>query len=203
MNQTPDILHLFAVPIALGDLTLEPGVNTTIAAWVLDECRRDAGIQRSNVGGWHSRPDLPVRGVPALDALFAAVVESVRSVHGQLGSGPDHPARFMLQAWATVQQRGDHVQVHDHAESHWSLVYYVDAGDSSDPASGRISWINPIGAARAMPGLELVPTSFNCTPRSGLLVIFPGWLRHVVEPYLGRRPRIAIAANIEVRHDSG
>ncbi len=199
MTDTPEILHLFAVPVAMADVPLDAGVNAAVAQWVLDECRRDSGVQCSNVGGWHSKPDLPVRGVAALDTLFAALVDRVRAVHARIGSGPDIAVRFMLQAWATVQERGDYVQVHDHADAHWSLVYYVDAGDSDDPASGRIGWINPIGPMRQAPGLELVPTSFTCSPRSGLLVVFPGWLRHAVEPYRGRRPRIAIAGNIEVR----
>jgi len=75
----------------------------------------------------------------------------------------------------------------------------VDAGDSEAASSGRISWINPVGPHRELPGAQLTPTSFNCTPRTGLLAIFPGWLRHAVEPYQGTRPRIAVAANIEVQ----
>ena len=193
------LLHLFSVPLALVDDLVDVATNAAIAEWVLAERRRDPGVHRSVVGGWHSRSDLPVRGDSALDALFAAIVEQVRRVHGEVGRGADLQARFMLQAWATVLEHGHYAQVHDHADAHWSAVYYVDAGDSDAPASGRISWINPIGSHRELPGAQLVPTSFSCTPRTGLLAIFPGWLRHSVEPYQGTRPRIAVAANIEVQ----
>jgi uncharacterized protein (TIGR02466 family) len=135
--------------------------------------------------------------------LFRAIVEQVRQLQGSLGSGgpaADFRARFVMQAWATVMERGHYVSIHDHSDAHWSAVYYVDAGDDDgDPASGRISWINPIGAARSVAGVELLPATFACTPRTGLLAVFPGWLRHAVEPYRGSRSRIVIAANIEVQ----
>jgi uncharacterized protein (TIGR02466 family) len=194
-----DRIDLFAVPLAMVRDLVPPALDAELAAWVLAERERSPGLQRSNEGGWHSLADLPARGVPALDRLFQAVVEQLQQLQASLGRGPDYRARFALQAWATVMERGDYVSVHDHADAHWSAIYYVDAGDGEGPASGRISWINPIGPARAMPGVDLVPATFACTPRSGLLVLFPGWLRHAVEPYRGSRPRIAIAANLEIR----
>ena len=194
-----EILSLFAVPLGLTEDLLDAATNAELATWVLRERAADAGVQRSNVGGWHSRPDLPNRGAPALDVLFAALIEQVRSMHGRLSRIADFRARYMLQAWATVLEHGDYMQVHDHADAHWSVVYYVDVGDSDDPASGRISWINPVDGHRSLPGVSLVQSTFACTPRTGLLVVFPGWLRHTVEPYRGSRPRIVIAANIEVQ----
>ena len=196
---SPPLLQLFGVPMALIEHLLDAEANAAAAEWILRERDRDAGIQRSIVGGWHSRPDLPVRGAAELDALFGAMVEQVRQVHSKISRRGDLQARFMLQAWATVMERGHYVQIHDHADAHWSAVYYVDAGDVDDPASGRISWINPIGPHRSMPGAELAPSTFTCTPRTGLLAVFPGWLRHSVEPYRGTRPRIAVAANIEIQ----
>ena len=193
------VLQLFAVPIAVIEDAIDASTNAAVAKWILEEQGRDAGIECSIVGGWHSRPDLPNRGVAALDTLFGAVVEQVRGFQSKLSRGPPQQMRFMLQAWATVLRRGHYVQLHDHADSHWSIVHYVDAGDSDAAASGRISWLNPMGAHREVPGIELAPTTFTFTPRSGLLVVFPGWLRHSVEPYQGERPRIAVAANIEVQ----
>jgi len=193
------LLQLFAVPLALVEDIVDSATNAELADWILLERELDAGVQRSAVGGWHSKPDLPVRGVAVLDTLFGALVEQVRRLHSQVSDGGEIHARFMLQSWATVMERGHYVEVHDHAESHWSAVYYVDAGDCDDAASGRIGWINPIGPQRVLPGAQLVPTRFTCTPRTGLLVVFPGWLRHSVEPYQGQRPRIVVAANIEVQ----
>lgn len=198
-------LGLFAVPVALVADLLPAAQRAEIRAWVLEERRRDAGLQRSNVGGWHSRADLPTRGVPALDALFEALVAQVRDQHAQVAAEqgtPELAARFVLQAWATVMEAGHFVQVHDHADAHWSMVVYVDAGDDGEETAdvgARIAWLNPVGPHRSMPGVNLAPTAFELQPRSGMAVIFPGWLRHWVQPYRGTRPRICIAGNVEVR----
>jgi uncharacterized protein (TIGR02466 family) len=198
-GSAPHLLSLFSVPLALVDDALPASADAAAAAWILAERERDPGVQRSNAGGWHSRPDLPARGVPAVDAVVRALVDQVRRVHEQACPPPrDLRVRYVVQAWATVMGAGDHVLLHDHADAHWSVVHYVDAGDVRDEASGRIGWVNPMGAVRAMPGGTLVPTSFTLTPRTGLTVVFPGWLRHAVEPYRGARPRIAVAANVEV-----
>lgn len=193
------LLQLFAVPLAIFDDVLDEDGRVAVADWVLGEREMGEDVRRSVVGGWHSRSDLPVRGVPALDRLFETVVSQVRGVHAHFGSGPPVQARFLVQAWATVLGHGHYAQVHDHADAHWSAVYYVDAGDGEGESSGRISWINPVGGHRTLPGAQVVPTTFSCVPRTGQLMVFPGWLRHAVEPYRGTRPRIAVAANIEVR----
>lgn len=195
----PEILSAFAVPIAFTEGLMDEDANASLREWVLAEREQHPGIKRSNSGGWHSLPDLPNRAAEPLDSLFASVLGQVQMVHGQLCQVEELQVRYLLQAWATVLEQGDYMQIHDHADAHWSVVYYVDAGDASDPASGRISWINPIASHRALPGANLAPSTFTCSPRSGLLAIFPGWLRHCVEPYVGTRPRIVIAGNIEVQ----
>ncbi|EEA04372.1 hypothetical protein BH160DRAFT_0274 [Burkholderia sp. H160] len=59
--------------------------------------------------------------------------------------------------------------------------------------------INQVGATHstvtANNGLESGST-FMIRPRSGMLVVFPGWLQHYVHPYRGTRPRIIIASNV-------
>lgn len=198
------LLELFSVPMLIVEGAVDGETNAAASAWIEGERLRDSGVRRSLVGGWHSRPDLPARGVPALDALLGTMLEQVRGLHGHLARDAEGlRIRFLTQAWATVMTAGHYVLVHDHADTHWSAVYYVDAGDCDDPASGRISWINPIGSHRSLPGIDVVPTSFTCTPRTGLLVVFPGWLRHSVEPYQGHRPRIVVAMNVEVQRLSG
>ena len=48
-----------------------------------------------------------------------------------------------------------------------------------------------------MPGLEnLLGTTFTVLPRTGRLVVFPGWLLHYVHAYRGQRPRVSISCNV-------
>jgi len=196
------IFDLFSVPLAVIQTQNSAEFNNRVMQWIETERRRDPGVQRSNAGGWHSKPDLPLRGVAELDELFDEVISHIRTLHGKLmgpHSGENENVRFGLQAWAMVMGHGDYINLHDHAAAHWSAVYYVDAGDTGKPTSGSISWLNPTGAHRHIPSVPATPTTFDISPESGMLVIFPGWLQHLVKPYEGTRPRVSIAANIEVQ----
>jgi hypothetical protein len=96
-----------------------------------------------------------------------------------------------------VMRQGDYTVLHDHGEAHWSATYYVDAGDADQrsPESGALALVDPRRGGRSIPGIESGST-FMIRPRSGMLVVFPGWLQHYVHPYRGARPRIAIASNV-------
>ena len=81
----------------------------------------------------------------------------------------------------------DYTIVHDHATAHGSVSYYVDAGDpdfENHPESGRFAVLDPRRYSRPIPRLDdfsmtqFSMTQFTVRPRSGQLVIFPGWLQH-------------------------
>jgi hypothetical protein len=44
-----------------------------------------------------------------------------------------------------------------------------------------------------MPGLDFVGLTFTLLPRTGRLVVFPGWLPHHEHAYRGQRPRVSIS----------
>jgi len=90
---------------------------------------------------------------------------------------------------------GGYVVPHDHGDVHWSVAYYVDAGDEVPPPSGRLAFLDPRRSGRSIPELALA-TTFELAPRTGALVVFPGWLQHHVHPYRGQRPRICISCNL-------
>jgi len=98
-----------------------------------------------------------------------------------------------------VMRNGHYTIPHDHAEVHWATVYYADAGDAdeaADPESGLLALVDPRHGARPIPGLDLVGTTFTVLPRTGRLVVFPGWLLHYVHSYRGQRPRVSISCNV-------
>jgi len=47
-------------------------------------------------------------------------------------------------------------------------------------------------------GREINPSTFTIRPRTGMLVIFPGWLQHYVHPYRGGRPRVSLSFNVRL-----
>ena len=92
-----------------------------------------------------------------------------------------------IRMWATLAQgRHDGHAVHDHPNAAVAGVYYV----SAPPGSGPICFYDP----RDLPWLAR--DCERLTPKPGLLVLFPSWLRHSVGPSFTDEPRISVAFNV-------
>jgi uncharacterized protein (TIGR02466 family) len=191
---------LFPTPIVVIDLPGMADINGEITAQLLAEEQTVPSWQRANVGGWHSVPDLSRRSQPCFRALMRAVVDQVGNNVAALAAAAGIeriPAfRYAVTAWAMVMRNGHYVMTHDHGDVHWSVAYYVDAGDEMPAPSGRIALLDPRRSGRTIPELTLFPSTFDITPRTGALVIFPGWVQHYVHTYRGERPRICVSCNL-------
>jgi len=197
-----DRFALFSTPLFVYDVPNVEDMNCEIGERLRAEAQTSPGVRRANVGGWHSPPDLALRPDPCYRAMMKMIVDHVGATHSKIVSAmalaPSPPWRFAAQAWAVVMRNGDYTIAHDHGEAHWSTSYYVDAGDADldrTPDSGALAVLDPRRSGRPIPGLESGST-FTIRPRTGVLVVFPGWLQHYVHPYRGTRPRIAIACNV-------
>lgn len=198
-------LSLFATPVAVFDIDGAEALNRELCARLCDEARATPGVQRSNAGGWHSPPDLAQRREACFREVVGRIVERAQAVTRELyaasGARPPAPLRYGAQAWAMVMRDGDHAVLHDHGEAHWSSAYYADAGDADEaahPDSGLLALVDPRRSGRSVPGLEALGATFLVRPRTGMLVLFPGWLQHYVHPYRGARPRVSISCNVTI-----
>ena len=203
---TMDRFALFHTPVVVHHLDGMEEVNRELTERLVDEARNQSGFLRSNVGGWHSRPDLCQRPEPCYHGLMDRIVRHVRMTFDEVaeaaGAATDMRFRFAMHGWAMVMQDGHYTILHDHAEAHWSTVYYVDAGDADlelHPTSGLLAFIDPRRAATSIPGVELFPSTFTIVPRTSALVVFPGFLQHYVHPYRGTAPRISISCNLQMQ----
>jgi uncharacterized protein (TIGR02466 family) len=190
-------LNLFPTPVFVFDLPALDDVNGEIVARLLDEEARDRGLQRTNLGGWHSRMDLMTRPQQCFRLVSDTILGHVRlAAAAATMAGHDVDAACMVHAWAMVMRRGDYTVLHDHGESHWSAAYYADAGDGDGVASGELIFSDPrAGTGPATTG-GLDSASYTIRPRTGTLVVFPGWLKHQVCAYEGTRPRVSISTNV-------
>ncbi len=198
---------LFATPLFVFDLD-DAALDRELAERVLAERQSSPGVARSNVGGWHSPADLAQRTYPCFRRLFELLVERVGATVAMLAAEAREPLpgdlRYQVHGWAMVMEDGGYTALHDHGDAHWSAVYYVDAGDgdvAGHPESGVLVLVDPRRGGRSLPIPNLAPTRFMVRPRTGLLVVFPGWLQHFVHAYRGKRPRISISANFVMALD--
>ena len=194
-------LPLFSTPVSMYDIPNMEETNREITERMIAESVSVPSVHRSNVGGWHS-PNLAGRPEPCFRRVVEAIVKGVRETVENLAQEKGKqipPLRIGVHAWAMVMRDGDYTIPHDHADVHWGTVYYADAGDADEtahPASGLLALLDPRQAGRPMPGLEITGTTFTVLPRTGRLVVFPGWLVHYVHTYRGKRPRVSISCNV-------
>jgi uncharacterized protein (TIGR02466 family) len=190
-----------AFPTIIGQLRVPDAeaMNQELRELILAEEGSYLTLGRSNIGGWHSRPDFLNRPEAAVAALTTWVTWVVsQMVHATTGLGA-FKGQLSVSAWATICREGAYHAPHSHPGSAWSGVYYVDAGvfNPNRPLSGVLEFLDPRVGVEAVntPG-DLSGDPVRVRPESGLLVVFPSWLYHWVHPYAGQSPRIAVSFNV-------
>lgn len=196
-------LEIFSTPVLVHAQAIAPALAKRLTARFVTASQETPGVQRSNIGGWHSLPDLSTRTDPdfigLMDAIWAGVRTSVDALGASRGIGVGRSYRFALQAWAMVMRAGDYTIPHHHAASPLSGVLYLDAGDpatETHPKSGRLTFIDPRNGVAPAEGFDLFPSLFEVRPRTASMAVFPGFVQHFVHAYQGGRPRVSVSFNV-------
>ena len=189
-----------AFPTLIGRMWIPDAdaMNQGLRALIIAEEARYTSLGRSNIGGWHSRPNFLSQSDLAVSALNQWLIWALRRIITAT-AGPDtFDGTLSVSGWAAICHAGAYHAPHSHPDSAWSGVYYVDPGaDTPDrPLSGMLEFLDPRAGVEAVtaPG-DPYGEPFRVRPEAGLLVIFPSWLYHWVHPYTGPTPRIAVSFN--------
>lgn len=204
------IASMFETPLLVDTLPGFEALNPALAAVIrARRAQMPEGIQRSNRLGWHSDTAMTEWGGPAFRPLIERVIANANAQTVDIRAAGSTPFDWHVEAWANVSARGSSNQAHCHAGVFWSAVYYVDdgfAGSDDVALGGELALEDPRmpGLLMEEPGLRLCPypgdpapePQWLIRPRSGRLLMFPGWLRHGVLPYAGDGERVSIAINL-------
>jgi tetratricopeptide (TPR) repeat protein len=136
---------------------------------------------------------------PLVKALFAAIEAVASPWLARLGAGSDpfrsrNTGRYSVTgAWSVRLATGGFHSDHVHPRGWLSGVFYVDippevaqAGDAS-----RAGWLR-LGRPGIRTRPELPPDCY-VKPESGVLVLFPAYVWHGVEPFASPRARLTLA----------
>jgi uncharacterized protein (TIGR02466 family) len=187
---------LFATPVIVGELDAADKLNVDLERRILAKRDEDRGLKLSNRGGWQSTHDfVPWSGEAGMRVINRACELATANVSRPDGARP----RWTVDAWANVSGPGAFNMPHVHGGTYWAAVYYVRIGEGD---GGQLVLHDP-----RMPGLRMHAPGVRFTnlgpevraeikPKEGLLVMFPGWLSHSVEPWQGSGERISVAMNI-------
>ena len=147
-------------------------MNQELRAIILSEETRYASLARSNIGGWHSRPDFLHHTAPAIAALTTWITWAVNQMVAATAGEGSFRGTVSLSAWATICRAGSYHAPHSHPDSAWSGVYYVDPGDDApeQPLSGVLEFLDPRAGVDAVtaPG-DPYGEPFRVRPQAGLL----------------------------------
>ena len=176
--------------IEADDAAWRGAVLDDILAW---QAAHPETLERSSRGGaWHSPTDAFTR--PAFAPLVELVVQSATDIFIRERYVGGSSAR-LDSMWANVNPAGAYHVPHTHGEAAWAGVYYVRTPARSpglvlmDPRGG-------IGNNRPVHVYGTESDRFTLDVSAGMLVFFPAWLMHYVEPHAGDEPRVSVSFNI-------
>ena len=104
-----------------------------------------------------------------------------------------------LQAWWTVYEKGAFIPRHTHSNSMISGAYYL----RQPQGAGPIKFFNPIGPLINHfyhPDLIFqVAADIDIEPRTGTLLLFPGWLEHETQANQSDEDKIIVSFNLTLK----
>ena len=195
----PSVEKLFSTPVVIDHLPGAAAINAALEAVILARRAADAGIERSNIGGWHSDLDLLRWATDAVRPVVARAVELADANTIDLQARPGERRGWLLEAWANVSEAESGNAAHHHGGCYWSAVYYVRVGKGEggelalqDPRMPLLDMHAPFLRFREAGGEQ----ALQIRPSSGMLILFPSWLVHSVARWRGSQPRISVALNL-------
>lgn len=156
----------------------------------------DQGSVHSNYGGWQSPPI----DTSTLPEGFAQLKLDIDSAVKEICNEVSLPELYLDNLWFNVNPPGTYNIIHTHPGSVLSGVYYIDV-----PAEnmGNIRFYREDAAEYYIPSDSVGSSNFTglsveYPPRTKMLLLFPGWLKHSVQGNMSNENRISMAFNYGV-----
>lgn len=162
----------------------------------------NAGVSKSNRGGWHSEGNLFDSDAPSIQRVREAAQQAVYDLTLKVNSGfKTEDFSLKLFAWMNANPAGGYNAPHTHPGAHWSGVYYVAQPDVEEGSSGMIEFLDPRSDLQHWKILSA--SAFQqkraIRPSVGELIVFPSYLMHWVHPNQTDEERVTIAFNATFR----
>ncbi|MCW8092966.1 TIGR02466 family protein [Alteromonas sp. ASW11-130] len=198
---------IFSTPLVAYNWPDSENLNRELTQEILKREASSKGVQKSNIGGWHSEPDFFRWKAPCINKLFKRVNQITVSLTQSISLSEGKPRRFKFKfdAWANVNRDRGYNTPHNHPNCLWSGVYYIARGNptaNGDSRNGKLELLDPrAGANMAYLKNTILESRYVIDPIPGLMVVFPSWLTHQVHPFHGSGERISVAFNVIVEEE--
>ena len=192
-------MHLFfSTPIWTSKIKNFENVNNEMYKYIILLQKKDPlGIIKSNFKGWHSKNFNLQDETPKkfIESIKKDINNSLNDMSWDLNSQSAH----IKSMWAIINEQNAWNQKHHHSNSDISAAYYISAYENCgdivfyDPRPARV-YKHPI----AKEASNLNATVNSIKPEPGLLVLFPSYLEHSVNPNMSDKKRIVISFNLSL-----
>ena len=202
---TAELQEVFPSPTLRYQWPDSDKLNAELKALIIAKVQAKPGELRSIAGGMQSDRNVQDWPEPCVKQLLGRIDTMVRELVLRVVDNPrdEHLEGWKKEVWANINRNGNYNRSHDHTRDNnlWSGIYYVEPGFGADgkpeSAGGRTQFEDSAGVPVALgPTGEPALRDFSVQPRAGLMILFPGHLRHRVDPYLGQDARITVAFNL-------
>ena len=193
-----EIVGKFATPIWTGMVDGFEKLNSGLIEHINDIKKESPqGTQKSNNLGWHS-PDLDLKDTTVKN-FFSKISPMIKEVSDDMCWDLKNFQAKVTSCWSIINQKFASNAGHIHANSLISSAYYIDVGKNC----GKIIFDDPRPGATIKKGPYSAVGSWNqgnviVEPQTGLLVMFPSYLVHHVQPNMSEKERIILSFNLDV-----
>ena len=192
-------MHLFfSTPIWTSKIDNYKKVNEELLSYILSLKTIDPlGKKKSNINGWHSN-DFNLSDTSPKN-LIKSFQPNINLALKDMNWDLEKQEVKITNMWAIINNKGSFNQKHHHGNSDISAAYYVEASENC----GDIVFYDPRPAPIYRHPIASSPNILNASinsikPETGLLVLFPSYIEHSVNPNQSENKRIVISFNISV-----
>lgn len=205
-----DLNLLWATPVLRSQTeshALAEKLEKLILNCELEEFRNKKSLQRNHNSLFESEFDFLSWKDDAAQEFKSLILSSLGGlikVANQLTDEELNALKIQNHCWFHITRSGGYFQPHNHPNASWSAIYCVSPGDETAnvaESSGCVFFEDPrlagtyLDAANNNMRRDMSFNSIRLRLKTAELLIFPSYLIHFVEPYIGDKPRITIAAN--------
>ena len=192
-------MHLFfSTPVWASKIADHQIINKQILSYILDLQKKDStGLKKSNFNGWHSHDFNLSEDAPKdfTQSIKPNINQALKDMNWDL----EKQEVKITSMWAIINEHGAFNQRHHHGNSDLSAAYYVTAKENC----GDIVFYDPRPAPVYRHPIAKSPNILNASvnsvkPEEGLLVLFPSYLEHSVNPNNSNDKRIVISFNVSL-----